>query len=585
MLGIVYAITAWRCYLHGRRFIVQTDHDPLKHFFSQEKLSPLQVRWLEKIITYDFSIAPIKGKANRVADALSRRSDHTGTDEMYKKELMSRFLREKFQINNISTILPNPDLVDSLKTGYGTDPEFRRIYARPKGSFSVRNGLLYYKERLCIPHIALRTEILHDFHAAASSGHLGSTKTKHRVQQHYHWKNLPKDINDYVAGCRVCQQTKARNQKPFGLLQPIEPPTTKWSVITMDFIGPLPKTKHGHTSILNVCDKLTKTLRVIPLPEHYDAKLIAQKFIAEIYRHHGLPTKIISDRDSIFLSKFWKTLFSLLGVKIAPSTAYHPQTDGQTEIVNRKIEEMIRAFVNYKKNNWDEHLVEFEVAYNSAVHSTTGYTPFFLNYGIHPRTIPAQLLVESPNPSVNEFLANIQEATRKAIANIQRKNEYMAKYANQKRLPHKFQPGDWVWLSTANLRLEDGSTTRKLHPKFCGPFKILTEITPVTFRLELSEPMKTRGIHNSFHVSLLRPFVPDKFQRDPLPEPAILLDNGEQEYEVEAILDDKRIRNKPHYLVKWKGYPDHENSWEPISHLANAKQALQEYLALRQRSP
>ena len=585
MLAIVYAVTSWRCYLHGRKFVVQTDHAPLRHFFTQNKLSPLQVRWLEKLLPYDFSIQPIKGKANRVADALSRRNVHTKIDDGYPKRVLQDFYKSKFHVHSISTLEPSSSIAKQIVHGYANDPEFRTIYDSPRDPFRIQNRMLYNKDRLCVPNIPLRQELMHDFHATACAGHLGETKTRHRLSKEYFWKTLRNDVKDYVAGCKICQQTKAKNQKPYGLIQPIDPPKDKWSVLTMDFIEPLPKTRNGHTSILNICDKLTKTLHTIPLPEHYNAVYVAEQFMKTIYRHYGLPTKIISDRDKVFMSRFWKTLFDTLGVKIAPSTAYHPQTDGQTEIANRKLEEMIRAFTSFRKDDWDKHLIEFEVAYNSAIHSTTLCTPFYLNYGIHPRTIPAQALSETHSPSVNEFLENIQNATKKAIKNIEKKNETMAKYANRKRIPHNFKIGDQVWLSTKNLKLEAGSTTRKLHPKYCGPFRILKQITPVSYKLDTSEPMRAKRIHDTFHVSLLRPFTEDRFKRTEEPGPSILFEDGHKEWEVEAILSEKVIRNKKHYLVKWKNYPNHENTWEPEENLENAQASLQDYIASRRCSP
>ena len=271
-------------------------------------------------------------------------------------------------------------------------------------------------------------------------------------------------------------------------------------------------------------------------------------------------------------------MFKSLGTKIAPSTAFHPQTDGQTEIANRKVEEMIRAFANFRKDNWDEHLVDFEVAYNSAIHSTTLYSPFFLNYGISPRTVPLQTL-SSNNPSVSKFLEDIQKTTKFAHENIQKQNIRMAEYANKSRLPHDFAVNDKVWLSTKNLSLEEGSGSRKLHPKFCGPFTIKEKINNVTFRLEISAPMKARRIHDAFHVSLLKPFAEDPFQRDPQPEPAITITDGHDEYEVEQILAHRKRRGKTQYLVKWKGYADHENTWQSAKDLENAEDILQEYSA------
>ena len=276
------------------------------------------------------------------------------------------------------------------------------------------------------------------------------------------------------------------------------------------------------------------------------------------------------------MSKFWTELFSSLGTKLSPSSAYHPETDGQTEIINKKVEEMIRAFANYHKNDWDEHLVEFEVAYNSAVHSATLHTPFYLNYGIHPRTIPVETLA-SNNPSATRFIENMQQSVKSGKERIIKCNESMAREANKHRTNHKFQVGDQVWLSTKNIALEDGSGSRKLNPKYCGPLTITKIINDVTVKLKLPQPMIERGIHNAFHVSLLKPYYKDSFDRDEPPPPPIQFDDGHQEYEVEKILRHRRKRNTLQYLVKWVGYPDHENSWIPKENLINSPDLLRTY--------
>ena len=582
LLGIVDTLRAWRCYLYGRRFTIHTDHDPLRYLETQKRLSPRQVRWIERLLDFDFILKPIKGKSNRVADALSRQGtqDDNGA---YAQQLLKDLRKKTLQINAVSIVMPSEAFMNTMQHGYAHDPEFAQEFRNPTGSFTLVKGLLYKEGKLCIPKGQHRMDLLHDYHSTPSAGHLGETKTRNRLQPLYYWKALRQDVHNYVRGCRTCQATKARNHKPFGFLQPIPPPETKWQVITMDFITPLPETKNGHTGILNIVCKLSKMIRIICLPKQVDALLVAKLFKEHIYRHHGLPQKIISDRDSIFMSKFWTSLFKTLGTRLAPSTAYHPESDGQTEIANRKVEEMIRAFANYRKDNWDEHIVDFEVAYNSAVNSTTLCSPFYLTYGIHPRTIPIETLASS-NPSVAEFLKATVESTKFAQDHIKKQNNSMAEYANRFRKQHSFKVGDKVWLSTKNISLEDGSGTRKLHPKFCGPLEISEKINDVTFRLLLSEPMKLRRIHDTFHVSLLKPYVEDTFGRNQDPPPPLQFADGHQEYEVEEILAHRKKHGKSQFLVKWKGYPDHENSWEPEQNLENSQALLAKYQASR-RSP
>lgn len=192
-------------------------------------------------------------------------------------------------------------------------------------------------------------------------------------------------FKEFVNSCGTCRQTKARIHKPFGLVQPIDHPTRKLEVIALDFVLTLPETRSDKCAILNVVCKFSKMIRITPIKSNISAPGSSIKFKNHIYRNHRLPMKIISDRDSIFMSKFLKDLFRSLGPKLAPSTSYNLQTCSQSEIANRKVEETIRAFANDRKDNCDYHLIDFEVAYNSAVNSSTFSTSFFINYGMQPR--------------------------------------------------------------------------------------------------------------------------------------------------------------------------------------------------------
>ena len=583
LLGVVDTLRAWRCYLHGRKFIVHTDHDPLRYLETQQKLSPKQVRWIQRLLEYDFEMKPIKGKSNVVADALSRPSRRDNErSEKYPRKILNKLLDRSFHINALSILQPSTRMQQILARDYESDPEFQEHYNSPRDPFTLKDGILFRLTKFCVPKGNFREQLLHDYHTVPCSGHLGELKTRNRIEPLYYWKTLRKDVKAYVGSCPTCQAIKSVNHKPYGYLQPIPPPEEKWKTISMDFVTPLPKTKNGHCGILNVVCKLSKMLRIICLPEKLNAEKVALLFKEHVYRHYGLPDKIICDRDPIFMSRFWKTLFASLKTRIAPSTAYHPQTDGQTEIVNRKVEEMIRSYANYRKNNWDEHIVDIEVAYNSAIHTTTLCSPFYLNYGRHPRTIPLEAIA-SNNPAVTNFINISQNSLRFARNNILSQNFSMEKQANKLRSDHPFKVGDQVLLSTKNLSLEEGSGTRKLHPKFCGPFTIKKFITDVTVKLDISEPMKAKKIHDSFHVSLLKPYIWDSFKRNPAPLPPLHLRDGHEEYEVEEILAERRKYGKKQFLIKWKNYPSHENTWEPEENLDNCKELLHQYKASRRR--
>lgn len=581
LLAVVDTIRKWRVYLHGITFTAYTDHYPLKYLESQKTLSPRQVRWLETIVAFDFTIIPIRGKSNTVADALSRQVHRTNDDTSSNTELLMKAIHntqqsKSFSTNAISYVTNDLENNKTLREEYMKDNEFKSLLLKPRTPFSVSNGLLYYSNKLCVPEGTFRKLLLHDLHESPESGHMGVRKTIARITPKFYWKKMRETITNYVQQCEICQKCKSLNHKPYGLLQPLEPPTEKWTHITMDFITPLPRSKKGNSGILVVVDRLSKMIHVVPFPKDPSAPEAAQLFLDHVYKYHGLPSVIICDRDPVFMSKFWYSLFHLLRTKITPSSAYHPETDGQTEIVNRKLEEMIRAYVDFDKSNWDLYLTHFEVAHNSSIHTSTSFSPFYLNYGQHPRTVPLETL-DSTNPSAGDFLNHMQKCEKIAKDNIAKRNESMSVQANKKRLPVPFKVNDKVLLSTKHLSLEDGSGSRKLHPKFCGPFEITEKINAVTFRLNLPQPLINKKIHNAFHSSLLKPFAEDLFERSEKPQPAIQLEDGSMEYEVEKIVSQRLRHGRKQYLVKWTGYANHENTWLPATEMRNCKDVVKRF--------
>ena len=480
LLAIVDTIRAWRVYLHGRKFTVKSDHFPLKYLETQENLSQRQVRWLETLVDFDFQIQPIRGKSNVVADALSRIPITLESPIASNKELLSQVIRKTTPLNAISHIEKlSPYDLQVLLLDYLKDLDLKNIYRNPQKPFEKRGTLLLRENKLCVPIGNFRNKLLYDHHDIPASGHLGPKKTTARLRSHYYWKGLENTVKQYVTSCDICQRSKSKTTKPYGLLKPLPPPEKKWSEITMDFITPLPLTKSKNSAIYDIydiVDRLSKLVHFVPTTKIVNAEITAKLFLNHVYRHHGIPDVIISDRDSIFLSKFWKELFRLLRTKLRPSSAYYPETDGQTEIMNKKLEEMIRAFVNHKQDNWDEHLIEFEVAYNSSVNATTTYSPFYLIYGENIRTTPVSNLV-SKNQMAFDFIENISKGLTEAKKRILKSNEYSASYVNKKRRPCTLKLGDFVLLSTKNLNLDISANRNKLNMKYCGHhFELLKKL-------------------------------------------------------------------------------------------------------------
>ncbi|GJP41692.1 hypothetical protein CLOM_g1330 [Closterium sp. NIES-68] len=226
--------------------------------------------------------------------------------------------------------------------------------------------------------------LLEEYHDILYAGQFGSNKTLTSIAKHYYWPHMADDVKKFVTSCTICQRMKSSKQKKVGLLQPLPVPEQPWQVVSLDFITGLPTTTSGHDAILVVIDKFYRMGHFIPTLTTARTEETAQLFVRYIISQQGIPTTLISNRDPKFTSKFWKELMSLLGTKLAMSSAYHPQTDGQTERLNQIVEQLLRAACKDEISKWDLHLPVLESAYNNATHATTGHTPFFLCYGCHP---------------------------------------------------------------------------------------------------------------------------------------------------------------------------------------------------------
>ena len=372
-------------------------------------------------------------------------------------------------------------------------------------------------------------------------------------------------IHHFVNSCDSCQRAKSSTQKPFGLLNPIPPPRNKFDVYSLDFIGPLPKSDKGFDGILVIIDMFTKAATLEPINFTYGAIEIAEIFFKRIISRQGLPIKIISDRDPRFSGEFWKNLFQLIGTEVALSTAYHPQSDGQTERANQTLEEILRKQVNATQDNWDSLLPMAEFAINDSISESTWFSPFQLMYGMHPCK-PMDMITESKAPAADDFLKEMVTAISRARENIVKTQIAMKEQADKHRRDHSFKIGDKVLLSTKNLKLPS-THSRKLSPKWVGPFTITRQKHRDSFELDLDGKFQ---IYPVFHVNLLKPWInnnntefPDRHQNPP---PATVIDNNE-EFEAEAIIKMRTRYGKTQYLVKWKGYHDEDSTWEPPEHL------------------
>lgn len=591
MLAIVCALKEWRHYLHGAKFKIITDHDSLKYIDTQKnQLSSRQARWAEFMSQFDYDIIYRQGKLNVVADALSRRADHDS--KRFRKGSEDDTHAGEHTVNTLtnSTVDVDATLLLEIKNGYKKDRKCRRLASRGyRLPFRHENNIIYYHDKIYIPKVpSLINIILREAHDSVVGGHMGMNKTVEIVKRKFYWPQMHEHVAAYVNSCNKCQANKSSNQSAIGLLQPLSIPNKRWEQVTMDFIGPLPMTKNGHNSIMVVVDKLSKMAHYIATHTNVTAEGVAKLFFDNIVRHHGIPTSIISDRDTRFTSSFWQELWKQLGTKFNMSTAFHPETDGQTERQNRTLEEYLRSYINITQDDWDECLTGAEIAYNNSIHLSTQHTPYYLNFGQHPRfgvIFDTASIGATNNSDVKQMLDTMQHHIEHAKQCLEEAQQRQQHYANQHRREIVFEIGDSVMLSTANLKNLD--KVPKLSSKFIGPFRITKKISDVVYQLELPSDM---NIHPTFHVSKLKKYnkndasmFPTRASEPvPRPGPERVID-GEAAYEVECIIDKrltKRGRQKyptPEYLVKWKGYSMHEASWRPESKLRFCKKLIQDY--------
>ncbi|KAF1326170.1 reverse transcriptase, partial [Globisporangium splendens] len=413
LLAMEYSLVKFRVYLLGEeRFAIYTDHASLRTAVKTPHLSQRMARWFSFFAEYNFVVHYKPGKTNILADALSRRPDYDPKTKSEDTDGACRLFEDVQAIAVQATTTVREEIVEGYKSDetcqdllkYFKDPSDKALQGLPSRTrsrvhrFRVHNGLLYYAvedgdtARVVVPNDeGLRHRLLYEYHDSPSSGHLGREKTFLSLSRDYYWPHMYKWVRKYVRTCEICQRVKpsGSTQAP---LRSLAVPSDSWKSVSMDFIFGLPRDTHGRNGILVFVDRFSKMVHLVPVSDKISAEKTAKVFVDVVFRLHGLPVEIVSDRDTRFTSKFWRALFGLLDTKLSMSTAAHPETDGQTERVNRVLEDVLRSYATSFKE-WSEFLPLAEFALNNSTHVSTGHSPFYVNYGIHPR-VPASIMGE-----------------------------------------------------------------------------------------------------------------------------------------------------------------------------------------------
>ncbi|GJU23193.1 putative reverse transcriptase domain-containing protein [Tanacetum coccineum] len=500
--AVVFALKIWRHYLYGTKCTVFTDHKSLQHILDQKELNMRQRRWLELLSDYDCEIRYHPGKANVVADALSRKEQEP---LRVRALVMTIGLDLPKQILKAQTEARKPENIKKEDVGgilveNSKDPEkFRTEKLEPR-----TDGTMCLNGRSWLPCYGdLRTVIMHESHKSKYSIHPGSDKMYQDMKKLYWWPNMKANIATYVSKCLTCAKVKAEHQRPSGLLVQPEIPQWKWDNITMDFVTKLPKSSQGYDTIWVIVDRLTKSAIFMPMRETDPMDKLARMYLKEVVTKHGIPVSIICDRDPRFASNFWRSLQKALGTSLDMSTAYHPQTDGQSERTIQTLEDMLRACVIDFGNGWVKHLPLVEFSYNNSYHASIKAAPFEALYGRKCRSPMCWAEVGQVQLTGPEL---VQETTERIIQikqRIQTARDRQKSYADLKRKPMEFQVRDKVMLKVSPWKgVVRFGKRGKLNPRYVGPFKVLKKVGAVAYKLEL--PQELSRVHNTFHVSNLK---------------------------------------------------------------------------------
>ncbi|KAL0152330.1 hypothetical protein M9458_052053 [Cirrhinus mrigala] len=534
LLAIKLALEEWRHWLEGANhsFQVITDHKNLQYLRDAKRLCPRQARWALFFTRFNFSITYRPGSKNVRADALSRLAEgETNT------ETPSPIIPDHLIISPIEWTEP-----PAVAT-----PEPRAPPGCPPG-------------RQFIPP-SQRVNLIHTTHISLGTGHPGANYTLSLLFDRFWWPDMARDVRRYVQGCKECAMSKSPRHLPAGKLHPLPVPNHPWSHLGVDFMTDLP-VSNENTCILVIVDRFSKFCRLIPLKKLPTALETAEHLFNHVFRYYGIPEDIVPDRGPQFISRVWKSFFKLLGVTVSLSSGYHPQTNGQTERKIQEVGRFLRTFCHGHQNSWNQFLGWAEYAQNSLRQPSTGLTPFQCVLGFQPPLFPWN--GEPSNvPAVDHWFQESKRVWDAAHHHLQRAVNRSKAVTDRRRIPGPtFTPGQKVWLSTRDIRLRLPS--KKLSPRFIGPFTILEQVNPVTYKLQL--PPQYR-IHPTFHVSLLKschePLLPstEPGQEEEIPPPLVLEEGSI--YSVKEILQSRHRGGRLEYLVDWEGYGPEERSWVP----------------------
>ena len=596
-LALVDCFKKFTHYLRGAKFTVvcNTDHESLKYLNNAKPLEGRLGRWQEYLNGYDYTIVPIKGPKNLVADGISRSITlHTArgaivvntpadsierlTNDTYVTRVGAMFTVHDERMSKMDYsgcrffkgIFDNLGQTDMI-TMNTMDPKYR-YYSRVHDNLYYRMPDGSYP--LCIPStaknadgVSLREVLIHECHDSPYMGHRGALRTYTEMRSLFYWPGMRSMVTKYVSSCVICLRAKASTLGECGRLKPNEVPRERMDSISMDLIVGLPPFD-GYSNVAVVVDRLTKKIFVEPLKTTVTAMELAVLLHEKIFLEHGIPLQIISDRDSKMTSAVWRNFFKIIGTKLTMSYAYHQRFDGQTEVMNRVIEQILRCYINFNQDNWFELLPYVTSAINNTKNPSTGISPNHMFYG-RPIIRPINILSRCHEalPDVQEYFARQLDFTKLGqdyartamVAFSSRHFRHLSRTVDPRLVV-----GSKVMLDATNMIMPGHKKrpSKKLLGKRLGPLTIIKKLSDVSFRVNMPRPWRT---HCDFHAKNLTHVPEHYFQVRANPEPDYK--NGDANYEVERLDARRLYYRKLQYFVIYKNYPVDEGQWRPVKEL------------------
>lgn len=516
LLAIKTAFSTWRHLLLGAKYqiTVFTDHKNLIYTLGGKVGNQRQHRWHLFFQEYNFQLIYRQGRKNGKPDSLSRRPDYVKNNEdllpesiLDKKNVQQSFIGISSDfIDKIIEYTKNDETANDIHSYFSPHNANQGYFYKPfrkMNKFKIKNGMILYGNLIYIPE-KLRLAVLTRYHEKPAAGHLGIRRTEELIYRNFWWPKMHQDIVSFVNSCEQCARNKVSRHKRYDLLRPLEIPDRPWRSIEIDFLCGLPESKK-HTVIMVVVDRFSKMIHLIPFKEIPTAEQTAKAFMENIFKLHGLPTDIYTDRGSQFTSALWMEIMEKLRITIKIATTDHHETVGQVERCNSFVEQYLRcysrAFFHDDWVNW-LHLAEF--VYNNSIHESTKETPFFINYGFHPPM--DEVFLFQGSESNFKYIKNVGDHFLHVKDVLLRSRDLYKRAADKKRMiAPTLEEGQKVWIHAPPGF--SSTESAKLAPRKYGPYKVLEVLNNGNYKIDISKSPFPKH-YPIFHISELEPYVP-----------------------------------------------------------------------------